>query len=97
MRSNRGKKITRAGENTYMIRLKMSRANEDNLYTMFLTWGKKNCGVDFIEKLGNGGVRYVLFHFWVRFLLGSKLFSLLNQPFLCLFQGWAENLAVEKT
>jgi len=57
MRSNRGKKITRAGENTYMIRLKMSRANEDNLYTMFLTWGKKNCGVDFIEKLGNGGVR----------------------------------------
>ena len=61
MRSNRGKKITRAGENTYMIRLKMSHANEDNLYTMFLTWGKKNCGVDFITKLGNGGVRYVLF------------------------------------
>jgi len=56
LRSNRGGKITRAGENTYMIRLKMAKADEDNLYTMFLMWGKKNCGVDFITKLGTGGV-----------------------------------------
>ena len=43
-----------------MIRLKMSKAPETVHYTMFLTWGKKNCGADFVEKLGNGGVRLVL-------------------------------------
>merc|ERR1711935_149875 len=56
MKSNRGTKVLRAGEHTYLIKLKMSQADENNHYTMFLTWGKKNCGVDFIEKLGNGGV-----------------------------------------
>lgn len=59
MKSNRGKKILRAGEHTYLIKLKMSKASEDDHYTMFLTWGKKNCGADFIEKLGNGGVRFI--------------------------------------
>ena len=58
MKGNRGKKITRAGEKTYIIRVKMSKANENNKYTSFFTWGKKNCGADFIEKLGTGGVRY---------------------------------------
>merc|ERR1711892_1346959 len=56
MKSNHGTKVLRAGEHTYLIKLKMSQADENNHYTMFLTWGKKNCGVDFIEKLGNGGV-----------------------------------------
>merc|ERR1712021_261856 len=56
MKSNRGTKVLRAGEHTYLIKLKMSKADENNHYTMFLTWGKKNCGADFVARLGNGGV-----------------------------------------
>ena len=56
MKSNRGTKLLRAGEHSYLIKLKMSKADENKHYTMFLTWGKKNCGVDFIKRLGNGGV-----------------------------------------
>jgi len=56
MKSNRGTKVLRAGEHSYLIKLKMSKADENKHYTMFLTWGKKNCGVDFIKRLGNGGV-----------------------------------------
>merc|ERR1711935_947991 len=56
MKSNRGTKVLRAGEHSYLIKLKMSKADENKHYTMFLTWGKKNCGADFIERLGNGGV-----------------------------------------
>lgn len=59
MKSNRGGKVLRAGEHSFLLKLKMAQADESNKYTMFFTWGKKSCGTDFIDKLASGGVRLV--------------------------------------
>ena len=53
LQSNKGKVTTR-GVNTYQIRAKRNKINEQNDYTGFITWGKKNCGRDFIDKLADG-------------------------------------------
>jgi len=93
MKSNRGKKVLRAGENTFLIRLKMSRAPETSHYTIFLTWGKKNCGADFIDKLGNGGVRIDLMDKSAEYKFVGKFTGQESKHYNTVFQF--ENQAVE--
>lgn len=53
MKSNKGL-IKSRGVNTYEIRAKRNKINERENYTGFVTWGKKNCGRDFIDSLADG-------------------------------------------
>ena len=56
MKSNQGKKIKTRGEKTVIYRVKLPKVSENSLYTGFFAFGKKNCGEDFIEQLGNGKI-----------------------------------------
>merc|ERR1711935_709403 len=56
MKSNRGKSIRTRGEKTVIYRVKLPKVSENSLYTGFFAFGKKNCGDDFIEQLGNGKI-----------------------------------------
>lgn len=53
LKSNKGL-IKSRGVNTYEIRAKRNKINERENYTGFVTWGKKNCGRDFIDSLADG-------------------------------------------
>ena len=53
LKSNKGL-VTGRGVNTYKIRVKQNKINEQEDYTGFIMWGKKNCGKDFIDKLADG-------------------------------------------
>lgn len=58
MKSNRGKMIRTRGEKTIIYRVKLPKVSENSLYTGFFAFGKKNCGEDFIEQLGNGKIMW---------------------------------------
>ena len=63
MKSNRGKMIRTRGEKTIIYRVKLPKVSENSLYTGFFAFGKKNCGEDFIEQLGNGKIMWVLSYY----------------------------------
>merc|ERR1712176_1574748 len=48
--------ILRRGDKMVMMRMRVPAVAEDTEYSGVMIWGKKNCGLDFIEKLNNGWI-----------------------------------------
>ena len=49
--------FTRKGENAVVMRGKLPKVSEDKTYTMFITWGQKQCGEEFMLALEDGTVQ----------------------------------------
>jgi len=71
LKSNKGL-IKSRGVNTYEIRAKRNKINERENYTGFVTWGKKNCGRDFIDSLADGSTIVVLMVKFVEYRIVGK-------------------------
>ena len=48
--------VSRVGNNAYSLRVRTPGVPESRAYTGFFAWGKKDCGIDFINKLNTGEV-----------------------------------------
>merc|ERR1711920_313501 len=48
--------INRRGHDAYLLRVRVPKMGENSAYTCLLAYGKKDCGMDFIEKLRDGVV-----------------------------------------
>ena len=48
--------INRRGNDAYLLRVRVPKMNENAAYTGLLAYGKKDCGLEFIEALRDGVV-----------------------------------------
>merc|ERR1712062_426127 len=66
VKSNKGI-IKRRGENTYYLNRKTNKLDETKKYTGLISFGKKLCGKDFVDKLADGSTIVILMDKFVEY------------------------------
>ena len=51
-------KILEAGENSVELRVNMNKNAETDPYNGFIIWSKKNCGIEFLERINDGSITF---------------------------------------